>query len=1415
MARNPALWIRVPNGGTPDNPAVYTAIRDSLREISEAVRLLQGGPTATAAGQKTTAGGTSLPYTNSGPNIYLPLAGGTLTGLLVTDAPDTASSGFRLPHGTAPSSPVNGDMWTTTSGLYAQINGITVGPFSAASGVYLPLAGGTMTGLLTTAASATGSAGFNLPHGAAPTTPVNGDLWTTTTGIYARINGTTVGPLAATPTGQALTRVNDTNVTVTLGGSPSTALLAATSLTLGWSGQLSIARGGTGQSTAVAAFDALSPLTTLGDIIYHNGTDNVRLAGNTTTTRQFLRQVGTGAASAAPVWDTLQASDIPSLSSLYLPLTGGTMSGDINMGSNDISSALTVGIGGAATYPLHVMNTITGTGTSFSAYIDTSIAPSSASVSTYAGVGVDIDSTGANLTGEVRGGYFNVTNAGSSTLSATIGVFGKTSISSTGGITAGYSVYAAGPSNTSTGVMTSAYGVFIGTQSGTNVTTGYGLYQNGASDINYFNGSVGVGVLPSTYKFAVSGGVYLNGTTTLNNNLLTGVGNIQIADPGAREGIEWLTGNGWAIYESPNTLTNAAGNLQFTRYVAAVDTRLMTLDTSGNLDITGSATVATSLTVDTNTLYVDPTNNRVGVGTTTPTHRVQILQTQNADTQVRITNADVGASASATYLLNLAGANAGFELLGSGASESNQAKVYNSGAGGLVLQADNASGFIAFRAGGSTAASERVRITAAGEVGIGTSPSYPLHIVRTFTGTGDTFAQYNNITVTPSAPSTASYAGMSVALSDTGGNLTGNLRGGYFQVTHAGTATLAAAVGVYGQSNISGTGGVTNAFAFYAAGPSNTSTGVMASAYGIYIPVQKGTNVTTGYGVYQDSTADINYFNGSTGVGTLPGSYKFAVSGTSYFDGDVGIGAAPSYRLDVYEADTATTSGTAYLARLDFRATPSAPSTATYVGLQSSALVSGANAVGDLYGAFIYATHNSSSTATGLFGVVARYLSANTGNTTNGVAFFASTPSRTSTGTITNGYGLYVNTQTVTGVTNGYGIYQAGAADENIFAGNTRIGSTTVPTNALDVTGAATVSGNFTVDTTTLHVDSTNNRVGVGTAAPATVLDILQTTAGSAAVNMSNSSTDPAANARYILNNSATSGGLIIRSTGNVTEPSDMVLYSSANNIRFYTGGNSRASITSTGNFFVDTNVLFVDAASNEVGINTSTPTVALDVVGSAAVSGALTLTTVNLGYTTSGLQLRSSIVGASASTDYFFHRGADSTVMDRIVVHTPNTSGAAFAHMTSGGVTRFLSDGNTGNFVIGTGDAGTAPSGNTLRAPAGAGTNITGGTLTITAGNGTGTGGSGSIVLRTAAVGTTGTTANTMVDRLTLDRAGNVAVGNAALATTATDGFLYIPTCAGVPTGVPTTFTGRVAMVFDTTNNRIYIYDAGWIAFT
>lgn len=54
------------------------------------------------------------------------------------------------------------------------------------------------------------------------------------------------------------------------------------------------------------------PTTTLGDMIYEDATPTpVRLAGNTTSTKKYLTQTGTGSVSAAPGWNTIAAADLP------------------------------------------------------------------------------------------------------------------------------------------------------------------------------------------------------------------------------------------------------------------------------------------------------------------------------------------------------------------------------------------------------------------------------------------------------------------------------------------------------------------------------------------------------------------------------------------------------------------------------------------------------------------------------------------------------------------------------------------------------------------------------------------------------------------------------------------------------------------------------------------------------------------------------------------------------------------------------------------------------------------------------------------------------------------------------------------------------------------------------------------------
>jgi hypothetical protein len=62
--------------------------------------------------------------------VSLTTGAATFAGTVIAPAATASLAPLRIPHGTAPTSPTNGDMWTTTAGLYIRINGATVGPLS-------------------------------------------------------------------------------------------------------------------------------------------------------------------------------------------------------------------------------------------------------------------------------------------------------------------------------------------------------------------------------------------------------------------------------------------------------------------------------------------------------------------------------------------------------------------------------------------------------------------------------------------------------------------------------------------------------------------------------------------------------------------------------------------------------------------------------------------------------------------------------------------------------------------------------------------------------------------------------------------------------------------------------------------------------------------------------------------------------------------------------------------------------------------------------------------------------------------------------------------------------------------------------------------------------------------------------------
>lgn len=84
------------------------------------------------------------------------------------------------------------------------------------------------------------------------------------------------------------------------------------------SGALPATNGGTGLSTY-----------TLGDIVYSSAANTLlALAGNTTTTKKFLTQTGTGSVSAAPAWGTIDGADV---------------TGNISGSAGSVANALTLG----------------------------------------------------------------------------------------------------------------------------------------------------------------------------------------------------------------------------------------------------------------------------------------------------------------------------------------------------------------------------------------------------------------------------------------------------------------------------------------------------------------------------------------------------------------------------------------------------------------------------------------------------------------------------------------------------------------------------------------------------------------------------------------------------------------------------------------------------------------------------------------------------------------------------------------------------------------------------------------------------------------------------------------------------------------------------------------------------------------
>ena len=94
------------------------------------------------------------------------------------------------------------------------------------------------------------------------------------------------------------------------------------------------------------------------------------------------------------------------------------------------------------------------------------------------------------------------------------------------------------------------------------------------------------------------------------------------------------------------------------------------------------------------------------------------------------------------------------------------------------------------------------------------------------------------------------------------------------------------------------------------------------------------------------------------------------------------------------------------------------------------------------------------------------------------------------------------------------------------------------------------------------------------------------------------------------------------------------------------------------------------------------------------------------------------------------------------------------------------------------------------------------------------GTGGTGAVNIGNA-TGNVAVTGKLTASTGLQATAGGVINAAGAIATTATSGFMYNASCAGTPTGVPTTVTGSVPFIFDTSTGtgKLWAYIGGsWV---
>ena len=384
--------------------------------------------------------------------------------------------------------------------------------------------------------------------------------------------------------------------------------------------------------------------------------------------------------------------------------------------------------------------------------------------------------------------------------------------------------------------------------------------------------------------------------------------------------------------------------------------------------------------------------------------------------------------------------------------------------------------------------------------------------------------------------------------------------------------------------------------------------------------------------------------------------------------------------------------------------------------------------------------------------------------TTNGSGVLSFTDVTTLTGTVSsataNQLAYYTGSSTV-----------SGHANLTWTGGNLLTVTGNISSTNISASGEITITGNANVG----NIGATNANLSA-----ATITGNLATGNTSAVLFTGNVS-----GVSGVFSGNATFGNInsvsgILGVSGNITGGNLITtgFLSASGNANVGNIGATNANITS----MTATGSVFMATTSGKVGIGTTSPAVILDLGGGTNFVNSVTsytgisstAKTIQIyDATQSFLNLVSGVNTAGAVLGgIFFSRSlgqGDAHYNVAGITALQNSTGTI-----SGGELLFYTKANssptekmrinvTGDIIFGNGESSATTTSATLRGPARTGTNAAGSNLTIATGNGTGTGGSGSLIFQTGSAGSSGTTANTLSERMRIDSSGNVGIGTAS----------------------------------------------------